>query len=410
MNTKMRKFTLASLLAGVSAIVALTAALTVASAAKAQEPIRVGVPMILSGAGAQFGTSVLKGAQMYADEINAKGGVLGRKFQIISRDTKSRPDEAVRVSRELVLRERVHFLVGTFTSAEGTAVSSIAKDLKVLFIAPVPATDRLTAPENLHPYVFRVAKNTTTEGRAAAEIMAKWPGIKRVATIAPDFAYGQDAAAAFVAHIKKLRPEVEIVDQQWPKLNEPDFSAFITAQMAAKPDAVLSVICCGNFDAFAKQAKPLGYFESLKHRFIGLGEAGAIEALRSLGKDYPVGIWGNTYDAFNWDGGGAAHKEWTGRLKKYLGEDIPSGWPIQGYIAMQFLAEAIKKAGDIDPLKVSAALKGMTIQSPQGPITIRAKDQQATRGMVWGQAVADPKYPFPVLNPVMFIDVAKFMD
>jgi branched-chain amino acid transport system substrate-binding protein len=83
--------------------------------------------------------------------------------------------------------------------------------------------------------------------------MAKWPGIKRIATIAPDFAYGQDAAASFVAHIKKLRPEVEIVDQQWPKLNEPDFSAFITAQMAAKPDAVLSVICCGNFDAFAKQ-------------------------------------------------------------------------------------------------------------------------------------------------------------
>jgi branched-chain amino acid transport system substrate-binding protein len=394
--------------AGALAAAAVAAGIAVPPV-QAQEPIRVGVPMILSGAGAQFGTTVLKGAQMYADEANAKGGVLGRKYEIIPRDSKSRPDEAARVSRELVLRERVHFLVGTFTSAEGTAVSSIAKDLKVLFIAPVPATDRLTAPDNLHPYVFRVAKNTTTEGRAAAELMAKWTDVKRVATIAPDFAYGQDAAAAFVAHIKKLRPDVEIVDQQWPKLNEPDFSAFITAQMAAKPDAVLSVICCGNFDAFAKQAKPLGYFESLKHRFIGLGESGAVEALRSLGKDYPVGVWGNTYDAFNWDGG-PAHKEWTERLRKYLGEDIPSGWPIQGYIAMQFLTEAIKRAGSIDPLKVSEALKGMTIQSPQGPITIRAKDQQATRGMVWGKAVADPKYPFPVLDPVMFIDVAKFMD
>lgn len=384
------------------------AALMAALPAKAQEPIRVGVPMILSGAGAQFGTTVLKGAQMYADEINAKGGVLGRKFQIISRDSKARPDEAARVSRELVLRERVHFLVGTFTSAEGTAVSSMAKDLKVLFIAPVPATDRLTAPENLHPYVFRVAKNTTTEGSAAAEVMAKWP-VKRVATIAPDFAYGQDAVTSFVKHLKKLRPDVEIVDQQWPKLNEPDYSAFVTAQKAAKPDAVLSVICCGNFDAFAKQAKPLGYFEAIKHNFIGLGEAGAIEALRSLGKDYPVGVWGNTYDAFNWDGG-AAHKEWIARLKKYLGEEHPSGWPIQGYIAMQFLTEAIKKAGSIDPLKVSAALKGLTIQSPQGPITIRAKDQQATRGMLWGKAVSDPKYPFPVLNPVMYIDPTKFMD
>jgi branched-chain amino acid transport system substrate-binding protein len=131
--------------------------------------------------------------------------------------------------------------------------------------------------------------------------------------------------------------------------------------------------------------------------------------MRSLGKDYPVGVWGNAYDAFNWDGG-PAHKEWIARLKKYLGEEYPSTWPIQGYIAMQFVADAINKAGGIDPLKVSEALKGMTIQTAQGPITIRAKDQQATRGMLWGKAVADPSYPFPVLNPVMYIDPEKFMD
>jgi branched-chain amino acid transport system substrate-binding protein len=393
---------LAILVTGAAAVVLAPAAL------QAQELIRIGVPMILSGAGAQFGTPVLKGAQMYADEINAKGGVLGRKFEIISRDTKARPDEAVRVSRELVVRERVHFLLGTFTSAEGTAVSAIAKDLKVLFMAPVPATDRLTAPDSLHPYIFRVAKNTTTEGRAAAEIMAKWQ-VTRVGTIAPDYAYGQDAVSSFVAHLKKLRPDVQIVDQQWPKLNEPDYSAFVTAQTAARPEAVLSVICCGNFDAFAKQARPLGYFDALKHQFIGLGEAGSVETLRSLGKDYPVGVWGNTYDAFNWDGG-PAHKEWIARLKKYLGEEYPSTWPIQGYIAMQFLADAIGKTGGVDALKVSEALKGMTIQSAQGPITIRAKDQQATRGMLWGKSVSDPKYPFPVLDPVMYIDPAKFMD
>ncbi len=393
---------LAILVTGAAAVVLAPAEL------QAQESIRIGVPMILSGAGAQFGTPVLKGAQMYADEINAKGGVLGRKFEIISRDTKARPDEAVRVSRELVVRERVDFLLGTFTSAEGTAVSAIAKDLKVLFMAPVPATDRLTAPDSLHPYIFRVAKNTTTEGRAAAEIMAKWQ-VTRVGTIAPDYAYGQDAVSSFVAHLKKLRPDVQIVDQQWPKLNEPDYSAFVTAQTAARPEAVLSVICCGNFDAFAKQARPLGYFDALKHQFIGLGEAGSVETLRSLGKDYPVGVWGNTYDAFNWDGG-PAHKEWIARLKKYLGEDYPSTWPIQGYIAMQFLADAIGKTGGVDALKVSEALKDMTIQSAQGPITIRAKDQQATRGMLWGKSVSYPKYPFPVLDPVMYIDPAKFMD
>ena len=77
---------------------------------------------------------------------------------------------------------------------------------------------------------------------------------------------------------------------------------------------------------------------------------------------------------------------------------------------MQFLVDAIKKAGSTDALKVSEALKGLTIETAQGPLTIRAKDQHAARGMIWGKAVSDPKFPFPVLNPVMYIDAAKLMD
>ena len=206
----------------------------------AQQPIKVGYPMILSGPGALFGEPALKGAQMFVEEINAKGGVLGRKIELIPRDTKGNADEAVRVSRELILKDNVDFLVGTLTSAEGPAVSTIAKENKIVFIAPIPKTDQLTAPANLHPYVFRTASNTTIEGRTAAEIMAKWP-VKQIATIAPDYAYGQDVAKAFVEHIKKLKPDVEIVDQQWPKLGEADYTPFINAQMGKKPEAVFSV-------------------------------------------------------------------------------------------------------------------------------------------------------------------------
>ena len=90
----------------------------------------------------------------------------------------------MRVSRELILKENVDFLVGTLTSAEGPAVSVVAKENKIVFIAPIPKTDQLTAPDKLHPYVFRVAANTTMEGRSAAEIVAKWP-VTKIATIAP---------------------------------------------------------------------------------------------------------------------------------------------------------------------------------------------------------------------------------
>ena len=143
--------------------------------AEAQKPIKVGFPMIMSGPGALFGEPASKGAQMFVDELNAKGGVLGRKLELVIRDTKGNADEAVRVSRELILRDNVDFLFGALTSAEGPAVSVVAKENKIVFIAPIPKTDQLTAKDKLHPYVFRVASTTTIEGRSIAEIMAKWP-------------------------------------------------------------------------------------------------------------------------------------------------------------------------------------------------------------------------------------------
>ena len=377
-------------------------------AAEAQKPIKVGFPMILSGPGALFGEPASKGAQMFVDDLNAAGGVLGRKIELLPRDTKGNADEAVRVSRELILKENVDFLVGTLTSAEGPAVSVVAKENKVVFIAPIPKTDQLTAPDKLHPYVFRISANTTMEGRSAAEIMAKWP-VTKVATISFDYAYGQDVTKAFVEHLKKLKPSVQIVDQQWPKLGEQDYNPFINAQMGKKPEAIFSSIWGGFFVTYSKQAKALGVFDAVKYNFIGVGEAGSPETTKSMGKDYPVGIWGNSYDAFYW-GETAAHRDYVARLSKYLKDEYPSSWAIQGYTGMQFLVEGIKKAGSTDSDKVSKALLGLSIDTPIGKQTIREKDHQANRGQLYGKTVMDPKYPFPIMKPVEYVDPTKFMD
>ena len=387
----------------------LALALAGPPAALAQKPIRVGFPMPLSGPAALYGDPALKGAQLFVEELNAKGGVLGRKLELLPRDSKANPDEAVRVSRELILKENVDFLVGTLTSAEGPAVSVVAKENKVVFIAPIPKTDQLTAKDKLHPYVFRVAATTTMEGRSIAEIVAKW-GVKRIATISFDYAYGQDVTRAFVEHIKKIKPGVEIVDQQWPKLGEADYRPFINAQMAKKPDAVFSSIWGGHFVTFAKQAKPLGYFDAIKYNFIGAGEIAAPETTKAMGAEYPVGIWGNTYDAFYWDAAPAAHHDYTARLARFLKDDAPSSWSIQTYIAMQFLTAAITKAGGTGGDKVAKALLGLSIDTPHGKMTIRAKDHQADRGQLYGKTVKDPKYPFAIMKPLTYVDPAKFMD
>src|SRR5215510_8485326 len=317
----------------------------------AQKPIRIGYPVILSGPGALIGEPSLKGAQMFVEELNARGGVLGRKIELVVRDTKGNADEAVRISRELILRENLDFLVGTLTSAEGPAVSPVAKENKIVFVVPVVKTDQLTSPANLHPYVFRTA---TIEGRTAAELMAKWD-VKRVGTMGPDYAFGQDLTRAFVTHLKKLRPDIEIVDQQWPKLGEADYTPFINAQLARRPDAVFTSLWGGHFVTFVKQAKPLKYFEAVKFNVLAAGEAGAIETAKAMGDDYPVGIWANAYDAFNWDGP-QTHKEYIKRLRAYLKDEHPSSWPITGYIGMQMLTAAIAKAGSTDSDKVAKAM------------------------------------------------------
>src|SRR4030095_16984861 len=253
--------------------VVLAALLVLPLGADAQKPIKVGMPIPLLGPPALFGEPASKGAMMYVEEINAKGGVLGRKIELVVRDTKGNADEAVRVSRELILKENVDFLVGTLTSAEGPAVSVVARENKIVFIAPIPKTDQLTAADKLHPYVFRVAANTTMEGRSAAEIVAKWP-VTKVATIAFDYAYGQDVTKAFVEHIQKIKPSVQIADQQWPKLGEQDYNPFINAQMAKKPEAIVSSIWGGFFVTYSKQAKALGVFDAVKYNFIGVGGGG----------------------------------------------------------------------------------------------------------------------------------------
>src|SRR5581483_4796228 len=268
---------------------AVVAAGLVPFAANAADTIKIGFPIPLSGPASVYGVPISKGAEMAVQEINAAGGVLGRKLELLERDSKASADEAVRLARELIIKNNVDFLSGTLTSAEAPAVSTIAKENKIVFVAPTSKTIQLVSPKNLHPYIFRLASNTDIEGRTGAMIIGKMKDVKRVATIAPDYAYGRDAVAAFVDYLKKARPDIEIVDQQWPKLGQADFTPFITAQMGKKPDAIFCDVFGGDFVTFAKQAAPLGYFKAINNRLADAGEVGSTDEAEALGADYPYG-------------------------------------------------------------------------------------------------------------------------
>jgi branched-chain amino acid transport system substrate-binding protein len=383
-------------------LLALAGAVTLASLpASAAEPIKIGFPIPLSGPTAVYGEPVLRGAELAVSEINAKGGVLGRKLELLSRDSKANADEAVRVARELIIKNGVDFLAGTLTSAEAPAVSTVAKENKIVFIAPTSKSTILTDEKHLHPYIFRVASNTDVEGLAGATLMSRWKDVKTVATIAPDYAYGRDSIAAFIASLKKVRPDIQIVDQEWPKLGEADFTPFITAQMGKKPDAVYCSLFAGDFVTFSKEATPRGYFKAINNRMIDGAEVGTTDEAQALGADYPYGIVSDAYDPVIWtENEPAAHKKFIEDLKAFTKAKYASGWSIVGYQAIVALADGIKKAGDVKSDDVAKALLGMTFDTPVGKRTFSAKSHETFAPEYWGVMVKDASYPFAVMkNP-----------
>ena len=365
------------------------------------EPIKIGFPIPLSGPTAVYGEPVLKGAELAVSEINAKGGVLGRKLELLSRDSKANADEAVRLARELIIKDNVDFLAGTLTSAEAPAVSTVAKENKIVFIAPTSKSTILTDAAHIHPYIFRVSSNTDVEGLAGATLVARWKDVKTVATIAPDYAYGRDSIAAFKSSLKKLRPDIQIVDEQWPKLGEPDFTAFITAQMGKKPDAVYCSLFAGDFVTFTKEATPRGYFKAIDNRMVDGAEVGTTDEAQALGADYPYGIVSDSYDPVIWAGSEPpAHKKFIEDLAAFTKAKYASGWSIVGYQAIYALADGITKAGDTKSDDVAKALLGMTFDTPVGKRAFSAKSHETFAPEYWGVMVKEAAYPFAVMqNP-----------
>ncbi len=396
--------------ARLTAVACATAAVLASSAAVAKSPIEIGFPIPLSGPLSIYGVPILKGAELAVADINKKGGVLGRPLKLLALDDKGNADEAVRVARELIIKDNVKFLTGTLTSAEAPAVSTVAKENKVVFVAPIAKTAELTAPQNLHPYIFRLSENTTDEGAAAAFIMSKWKGIKTVATIAPDYAYGRDAIASFVHYLKLRRPDLKIVDQEWPKLAQANFTPFITAQMSKHPDAVYCDEFAGDFVGFVKQATPLGYFKALHNHFADGAEVGTVDEAIALGARYPFGIWSEVYDPDIWVGKRPdvpkGHEAFEKRLRTFMKSKYGSGWAIQGYDAVEMLAAGIKKAGGTNDQKVAKAMLGLSFQTPVGLRTINPKTHETRTGEFWGRMVKVPAYPFAVMKDPVYLAAA----
>ena len=352
-----------------------------AGPAAAQAPLKVGEINSYSGIGAPFTGPYKAGVEMAVEEINAKGGVLGRKLEVLFRDDKGQPAEAVKHAQELVESEKVALIAGTFLSNVGLAVSDWAKQNKVMFVAAEPLTEALTWSKG-HDYAVRLRPNTYEQGRMLAEKAGKMKYVKW-ATIGPNYEYGKRAWETFRDRLKEMKPEVQIVGEHWPTLGKIEPGPLVTAIMSQNPDALYVSLFGSDWLAFVREAQKRGLFQKTFVVGILLGEPEYIDPLKL---EAPEGMLVTGYPWYDIKSGG--HQEWVARYTK-RGDKPPVLGSLIGYITYQSIAEGIRKAGSTDTGKLVAAFKGLKVETPIGPIIFRAVDGQSTMGAWVGTTKLD---------------------
>jgi len=322
-----------------------------------------------------------KGWEMAIEEINAAGGVNGQKLEVISRDDGSNPGDAVRAAEELVTREGVNILAGTFLSHIGLAVTEYAGKNKVFFLAAEPLTDKITW-QNGNKYTFRLRATTYMQvAMLLPDALAAKK--KRWALVYPNFEYGQSAIAAFKELMKAKQPDIEFVTEQATPLGKIEAGAVAQAIDDAKPDAIFNVEFGGDLTKLVREGSTRGTF---KDRTVVSLLSGEPEYLDPLKEDAPVGwiVTGYPWDKVTMP----EHKAFLAAYQKKY-NDYPRLGSIVGYVTMKSLAAGIAKAGSTDTEKLIAAFKGLKVESPFGPFEYRASDHQATMGAFVGKIAVE---------------------
>ncbi|MBY6004772.1 ABC transporter substrate-binding protein [Salipiger bermudensis] len=355
-------------------VLATAAAMALAPAAGfAQETIKVGEINHYKRMAA-FAEPYKMGIELALSEINEDGGVLGKDLEFIFRDDQGDPAEAVKIAEELMTRDGAVMLTGTILSHVGLALSSFAAEKGYLYLAAEPLADSLVWKSG-NPYTFRLRASTWVQAAMLAEEAAKTDAIK-YATIAPNYAYGQDAVEAFKENLKRLKPEVEFVAEQWPALFKIDAGAEVQAIERAKPDAIYNVTFGTDLAKLVREGGDRGLFDGRNVYGLLTGEP---EYLEPLGDEAPEG-WFVT--GFPWYAleDGTPGKTFVDAYTEATGE-TPKIGSLVGYMTAQSIAAAIEAAGATDTEALVAAFEGLTIEdTPIGALTYREIDNQSTLG------------------------------
>jgi len=369
MTIKRRQF-----LAGSAAAVAIAGAPAIARGQGAT--IKIGEINSYSAQAAFLGP-YRQGWNMALDEVNAAGGLNGRKLETIFRDDGAKPEDAVRHAGELVANEKVDLLSGGFLSNIGLAIGGYAKQNKKLYVASEPLSDALVWSQG-NRYTFRLRPSTYMQAAMLVEEAAKLPAM-RWATVSPNYEYGQSAVKWFKELLSRKKPGVQFVSEQFPALGRIDAGATVQAVAAANPEAIFNVTFGADLTNFVRQGNTRGLFE---RRAVASMLTGEPEYMDPLKDETPEGwiVTGYPWDQVNTPN----HTKFRDAYRKKY-NDYPRLGSVVGYDTVNAIINMLRKAGSTDTEKMVDAMEGLKFTSPFGPVEFRKIDHQATLGAFVGR-------------------------
>jgi branched-chain amino acid transport system substrate-binding protein len=360
-----------------------------------KEPIKIGYVGTLSGPFAAVEPYQTPAIQMVIDDINAKGGLLGRKVELVSRDNQGDPS-IVRQKLDELKAAGCVVMLGCILDPCCPPMSQWATDNKIPIIIPASANFAMRI-NGFSKYAFITGPAAPALAKVLVKSLAK-QDIKSIYSIGADSDICHDVFKFFWAAMKKAKPNTKDLGTAMTGISEMEFSNIISAALAKKPDLILLGVAGPPYVNFVQQARRFNLYQKTKIA-AGAYLLGA-ECTSPFGKDYPAGTMCNTYCPFNLDE--QPMKDFTNahlaRTKLYPA-DITMEWHIAALAAV----EAIKKANSTEPDKMVNALETMSFDTPVGKVRYRDFDHQAMLPIYFATAGYSKDYPIAVgLNPVKY--------
>src|SRR5580692_1117552 len=376
-----RRSVLRTALGGASFAVA---APTILRHARGDSPINIGMPLALTGPAGEIGQQMRRGAEFWAKELNASGGLLGRQIQLFVQDTAGDPAACVRKAQEVVERDGCRLLFGMVLSSEALAVVPKLAEWNAIFMSSDNGDGRLTG-SSFVPNFFRANISGPMETRAISLWLRK-ADFKKFYALGMDYAWGHNSIDVFSDEVKKAKKD--LIGTVYSPIGTKDFSTYITKIRQSGADACFLVLQGDDNNAFLSQAHQyrLGDKVQLITSIVDLN------SIQAVG-DAAEGLAGSTRYVFTIDN--PANKAFVAEWRKEYNA-LPDVFEGEQYQACQMLQAGIEKANSIDADKLRPALETAAIDSIKGHVAMRACDHQAVQGGYVVKVVQQAGFTTPV--------------